>query len=49
MENPVTDPEGYNYEQSAIIDYLYKNKEISPVTLKPLLGSDLKLNLELKA
>jgi len=49
MENPVTDPEGYNYEQSAIVEYLQKNKEVSPVTLKPLISSDLKLNLELKS
>lgn len=36
MENPVTDPEGYNYEQSEIVNYLNKNGEVSPVTSNPL-------------
>ena len=49
MENPVTDPEGYNYEQSAIVSYLNQNGEVSPVTHNPLKVDQLLLNAEIKA
>ena len=49
MENPVTDPEGYNYEQAAIVNYLNQSGEVSPVTRNPLKVDQLVLNAEIKA
>ena len=47
LVDPVVDPEGHSYERESIIQWL-NTKNISPMTRKPLLISDLKPNLNLK-
>jgi len=46
MEDPVTTPEGVNYERSAIEEYL-NTHDLCPETGEPLSQADLKPNKEL--
>lgn len=49
MVDPVIDNEGISYEREAILAWLHKGNQTSPVTRKPLHPVDLKPNLALRA
>jgi hypothetical protein len=49
MTDPVSDNDGITYERAAILEWLSRGSATSPVTRRPLVPTDLRPNLALRA